>query len=134
MSTVIFRTVAPVIGLLLVLLSLIILFGGHNVPGGGFAGGLVAAAAAIVYGMARGGSGVRRLLRLEPLVIAAIGILVATSSGLIGFAAGRPFLTGVWLPGDVFGTPGLFDVGIYLVVFGAVTALALALEDGEADA
>jgi hypothetical protein len=29
----------------------------------------------------------------------------------------------------VFGTPGLFDVGVYLVVFGTVTAVVLALED-----
>ena len=39
------------------------------------------------------------------------------------------FLTGLWLPGYLLGTPGLFDVGVYLVVAGTVTAIALALED-----
>jgi hypothetical protein len=29
----------------------------------------------------------------------------------------------------VLGTPGVFDIGVYLVVFGAVTAVVLALED-----
>ncbi len=132
MSTLIFRSMAPVLGVALMVVSLLVLLGGHNAPGGGFAGGLIAAAAAIVYAMARGSEAVRRLLRIEPLGIAGVGGLIAVLSGLSGPATGRPFLTGLWLPIGVFGTPGLFDIGIYLVVFGAVTGLALALEaDGE---
>ena len=47
--------------------------------------------------------------------------------------AGVPFLTGLWLPANLFGTPGIFDIGVYLVVFGTITAVVLALEDsGEA--
>jgi multicomponent Na+:H+ antiporter subunit B len=129
-NTLIFRTMAPVLGVLLAAFSLLILLGGHNAPGGGFAGGLVAAAAAIVYGMARGVTEIRRLLRLDPLAIAGIGGLVAIVSGLASLLAGKPFLTGFWLPGNLFGTPGVFDIGIYFTVFGAVTGIALALEEG----
>lgn len=130
MNTLIFRTMAPVLGVLLAAFSLLILLGGHNAPGGGFAGGLVAAAAAIVYGMARGVPEIRRLLRLDPLAIGGVGGLVAIASGVVSLLVGKPFLTGLWLPGNVFGTPGLFDIGIYLTVFGAVTGIALALEEG----
>ena len=36
--------------------------------------------------------------------------------------------------GYIFGVPGLFDIGVYFVVFGTMTAIALALEDdGEGD-
>ena len=130
MNTLIFRTMAPLLGAILVLVSLLLLLDAHNAPGGGFAGGLVASAAAIVHGMARGNDRVRRLLRLEPLAIAGVGGLIAIVSGLTGLVTDKPFLTGLWLPANVFGTPNLFDVGIYLTVFGAVTAIALALEPG----
>lgn len=134
MNTLIFRTMAPILGGLLVAFSLLVLLGGHNAPGGGFAGGLVAAAAGILYGMARGLSEVRRLLRFDPLAISGVGVLIAIAAGLVSLFAGKPFLTGLWLPGNAYGTPGLFDIGIYLTVFGAVTAIALALEDGGEDA
>jgi multicomponent Na+:H+ antiporter subunit B len=79
--------------------------------------------------MAQGVGAVRRILRLNPIVIAGLGVVLATASGLLSALVGAPFLTGLWLPLHVFGTPGLFDVGVYLVVFGTVTAVVLALED-----
>jgi multicomponent Na+:H+ antiporter subunit B len=45
-----------------------------------------------------------------------------------------PYLTGLWFIREVLGsefalsTPGLFDIGVYFVVFGTVSAIALALE------
>jgi multicomponent Na+:H+ antiporter subunit B len=129
MSTLVFRTMAPLLGALMLLFSLIVLFRGHNDPGGGFIGGLLAACAITVYGMARGVGAVRRLLRLNPIVVAGAGILVAAFAGLLSAVVGDPFLTGLWLPFAIFGTPGLFDVGVYLTVFGTVAAIVLALED-----
>ena len=110
--------------------SLILLLRGHNDPGGGFIAGLLAASAAIVLGMALGVGTVRRLLRVNPIAIAGAGVLLAAASGAVSAFAGAPYLTGLWLPLHVFGTPGLFDIGVYLTVFGTVTAIALALEDG----
>jgi multicomponent Na+:H+ antiporter subunit B len=49
--------------------------------------------------------------------------------GLLSAFAGDPFLTGLWLPTYILGTPSLFDVGVYLIVFGTVSAIVLALED-----
>lgn len=128
MNTLIFRTVAPVLAGTMLLFSVIILLRGHNDAGGGFIGGLIAASGAAVFGMAQGVGTVRRILRLNPIVIAGLGVMLATASGLSSALVGAPFLTGLWLPVHVFGTPSLFDVGVYLVVFGTVTAVVLALE------
>ena len=129
MNTLIFRTIAPLLTSVMVLFSIIVLLRGHNDAGGGFIGGLIAASAAAVLGMAQGVGSVRRVLRINPIVIAGLGVLLAVASGLVSAFSGAPFLTGLWLPLHVFGTPGVFDVGVYLVVFGAVTAVVLALED-----
>jgi multicomponent Na+:H+ antiporter subunit B len=130
MSTLIFRTAAPLIVTVMALFSVVILLRGHNDPGGGFIAGLIAASAAAIYGMAFGVGGARKLLRINPAAYAGAGLLIAIASGLLSLFAADPFLTGLWLPGHIFGTPGLFDIGVYLVVFGSVTAIALALEDG----
>ncbi|MBN9305605.1 MAG: Na(+)/H(+) antiporter subunit B [Devosia sp. 67-54] len=130
MNTLIFRTTAPIIAVVTCTFSLILLLRGHNDPGGGFIAGLLAASAAIVLGMALGVGTVRRLLRVNPIAIAGAGVLLAAASGAVSAFAGAPYLTGLWLPLHVFGTPGLFDIGVYLTVFGTVTAIALALEDG----
>lgn len=130
MNTLIFRTMAPVIGVVMVLFSIIIVLRGHSDPGGGFIGGLIAASAAAIYGMAHGVGAVRRRLRFNPLGYAGFGVLLAIAAGLLSIFAGVPFLTGLWLPGYLFGVPGVFDIGVYFTVFGTMTAIALALEDG----
>jgi multicomponent Na+:H+ antiporter subunit B len=129
MNTIIFRTMVPMLSVVMVGFSLIVLLRGHNAPGGGFIGALIAAGAIIIYGMARGIGETRRLLRINPMVICGLGVIIAIASGFPSLLAGAPFLTGLWLPGNLFGTPGLFDIGIYLTVFGAVTAISLGLED-----
>ena len=120
MNTLIFRTMAPVITVVMVLFSIVILLRGHNDPGGGFIGGLIAASGAAIYGMARGVGEVRRLLRFNPIAFAGFGIVLAIVVGLISVVVGAPFLTGLWLPGNVFGVPGAFDIGVYFVVFGTM--------------
>ena len=55
------------------------------------------------------------------------------------FAAGVPFMTGLWVYPSLFGveiplsTVMSFDIGVYLVVVGAITSIALALEERESD-
>jgi multicomponent Na+:H+ antiporter subunit B len=129
MNTLIFRTVAPLISTVMILFSIIVLLRGHNDPGGGFIGGLIATSAAAIYGMARGVGEVRRLLRVNPIAFAGFGIALSCFVGLISMLVGAPFLTGLWLPGYIFGVPGAFDIGVYFVVFGTMTAIILALED-----
>jgi multicomponent Na+:H+ antiporter subunit B len=129
MNTLIFRTMAPLLAGIMVAFSILVLLRGHNDPGGGFIGGLIAASAAAVYGMAHGVGAVRRLMRVNPIAYAGAGVLIAIVSGLVAVFFGTTFLTAHWLPSYIFGVPGVFDVGVYFVVFGTMTAIALALED-----
>jgi multicomponent Na+:H+ antiporter subunit B len=133
MSTLIFRTVAPLITTIMGLASLFLLLRGHNEPGGGFIGGLIGASAFALFAMAFGVGEARRRLRLNPIVISGAGVTLAALSGALSLFAQSPFLTGLWLPGVPLGLPTLFDIGVYLTVFGAITAIALALEDSGQD-
>jgi multicomponent Na+:H+ antiporter subunit B len=137
MDTVIFRTIAPYLTALMVLFSLFVLFRGHNAPGGGFIGGLIAASAFAIQGIAKGVSSVRRALYFDPMSIAATGLLFASIAGLLSMFFHVPFMTALWVFPHVFGTevalstPLLFDSGVYLVVTGAITSIALTLEEKE---
>ncbi len=131
MNSIILTTAARVVTALMLVFSVYLLLRGHNAPGGGFVGGLVAASAVFLQAIASGVASARRVLWLDPRRIAAIGIAVAIAAGLVAALFGAPFLTGVWVfPGGVpIGTPLLFDVGVYLVVVGAITTLVFALEE-----
>ncbi|MDQ0454333.1 Na+/H+ antiporter subunit B [Rhizobium paknamense] len=139
MNTLIFRTLAPFITALMLFFSLFVLLRGHNEPGGGFIGGLIAASAFAIYGMAFGVQAVRRALRVHPLSIAGSGLLLSVLSGLVSAPLGVPFMTGLWAYPVIFGvevpiaTVMSFDVGVYLVVVGAITSIALALGERESD-
>ncbi len=139
MNTLIFRTVAPVITSLMLLFSIFVLLRGHNEPGGGFIGGLIAVSALAVYGIAFGVETVRRAIVFHPLSIAGFGLLLATLSGIISIFFGVPFMTGLWVYPAFAGvevplaTVISFDIGVYLVVVGGFTSIALALEERERD-
>ena len=135
MNTLIFRTVAPFLTALMVLFSIFVLLRGHNEPGGGFIGGLIAASAFAIYGIAAGVAPVRRALWFHPMTIAAFGLFIACVAGLWSMLFAVPFMTGLWVYPVLFGvevplsTVMLFDTGVYLVVVGAITSIALALEE-----
>lgn len=137
MQTLIFRTVAPYLTSLMVVFSVFVLLRGHNEPGGGFIGGLIAASAFAIYGIACGVSPVRRALYFHPMAISAFGLFTAVCSGILSLFAAAPFMTSLWTfmeIGDVeiaLSTPLFFDIGVYLVVVGAITSIALALEETE---
>lgn len=137
MRTLIFRTVAPYLTSLMLLFSVFVLLRGHNAPGGGFIGGLIAASAFAIYGIACGVSPVRRALRLHPMTIAGIGLLLGAVAGLLSLLENVPFMTALWIYPSVLGTTVplatvmMFDTGVYLVVVGSITSIALALEEQE---
>jgi multicomponent Na+:H+ antiporter subunit B len=131
-DSLILRTAVRLLVPLLGLLSLMILLRGHNEPGGGFIGGLLAAGAVALLQLAEGCGAARRLLRVDPRTVLAAGLVTAVSSALAGLAVGRSLLTGLWwarpIPGiGKVSTVLLFDVGVYLVVVGAVLLIVLEL-------
>jgi multicomponent Na+:H+ antiporter subunit B len=140
MNTLIFRTIAPLITVVMVAFSIFVMLRGHNEPGGGFIGGLIAAAAIAIYGIAVGPGAARRGLKADPLAYAGFGVALAGASGLLSAVWDLPYLTGLWTYFKLGGTeiavstPMVFDIGVYLTVFGTISAAALALEsEGEAE-
>jgi multicomponent Na+:H+ antiporter subunit B len=130
MNSLILRTLAPTITLLMVAFSLFITLRGHNNPGGGFIGGLLAASGVALYALAFGVEPTRRLMRIHPLTIAAAGLMLSALSGLISALYGVPYMTGLWFDiGIDVSTVMSFDIGVYLVVVGAFSSILLSLEE-----
>ncbi|MCZ4288075.1 Na(+)/H(+) antiporter subunit B [Hoeflea alexandrii] len=139
MRTVIFRSIAPYLTSLMVLFSIFVLLRGHNEPGGGFIGGLIAASALAIYGIACGVAPVRRAIYFHPMAIAAFGLFMSAMAGVLSIFAGVPYMSGLWIYPHLFGVEIplssvlVFDVGVYLVVVGAISSIALALEERDRD-
>lgn len=139
MRTVIFRSIAPYLTSLMVLFSIFVLLRGHNEPGGGFIGGLIAASALAIYGIACGVAPVRRAIYFHPMAIAAFGLFMSAMAGVLSMFAGVPYMSGLWIYPHLFGVEValssvlVFDVGVYLVVVGAIGSIALALEERDRD-
>jgi multicomponent Na+:H+ antiporter subunit B len=138
MKSVILATATRYLMPMLLLLSAFLLFRGHNLPGGGFIGGLVASATFILHSFAFGVDKTQALLRVSPQTLIAGGLLTAVGSGLLALFNGQAFMTASWgalPPGDPqglhIGTPVIFDIGVYLVVIGAVLTIILALAQEE---
>lgn len=138
MNSLILITATRILMPMLLLLSAFLLLRGHNEPGGGFIGGLVAASTFILHCFAHGPEETRKLLRIQPGYVVAIGLLLAMASGCLSLASGMPFMTGLW--GDLhlgggqhlpIGTPVIFDIGVYLVVIGAMLEIVLTLAEEE---
>lgn len=130
MNSLILRTLAPLITVLMAAFSIFITLRGHNAPGGGFIGGLLAASAVALHALAFGVEPTRRMLRLHPLSIAAAGLALSAVSGLVSALYGVPYMTGLWFDvGIPVSTVMSFDIGVYLVVLGTFSSILLALEE-----
>ncbi len=137
MNSLILRTATPLLTGLMLLFSIYVLLRGHNEPGGGFIGGLIGASAFAIYAIAEGLAAARRALVVPPITIAGTGLLLAALSGVASLPFGDAFLTGQWwfpafAPDMKYAsTVVLFDIGVYLVVVGAISGIAFALEERE---
>lgn len=114
--------------------SVVMLLRGHIEPGGGFVGALIAICATILWAVAHGSDAAARRLPLRsPLRLAACGALLSALSGLPAWWLGQAYLTHPWavLPLGFTELPMstvlLFDVGVYLCVWGALGGYVLAL-------
>ncbi len=142
MNSLILSTATRILMPAILILSVFVLLRGHNEPGGGFVGGLLAATAFALKEKAEGLAAARRALRFQPMSVAAFGLGCALVAGIWGGLLYGHFLQGVWpflttgpdgakggLPlGSIF----LFDLGVYLVVFGTLCGILFALEEAVA--
>ena len=113
-----------------------VLVKGYADTGDGFAGGAIAAAAILLQYVAHGAAAVRAAFPVrwaQPAAIA--GVALALAVALQAPLRGEPLLTHEPAPGTepvTLGTLELitavaFDVGVFLLVFGAVVAIVDAL-------
>lgn len=128
MSSVILKTAARYLLPILLLFSVFLLLRGHYFPGGGFVGGLVASIAFVLHSFANGTEQTLKILKYEPLQLIPIGLLVAAFSMLLPVFFGYPVMTGLWIEESIpligmLGTSLFFDIGVYLVVIGAVLTI-----------
>ncbi|MCW2287538.1 multisubunit sodium/proton antiporter MrpA subunit /multisubunit sodium/proton antiporter MrpB subunit [Leucobacter luti] len=111
----------------LIILSIYLLLTGHNTPGGGFAGGLVAGLALVARYLAGGRHELGATVPLDAGRILGAGLALAVSMAIIPMLFGQSALASAWVDVDLgpFGTlplvtSTLFDIGVYLVVFGLI--------------
>lgn len=111
----------------LIILSIYLLLTGHNTPGGGFAGGLVAGLALVARYLAGGRYELGATVPLDAGRILGIGLALSVSMAVLPMLFGQAALASAWVDVDLgpFGTlplvtSTLFDIGVYLVVFGLI--------------
>ncbi|KAA0921105.1 monovalent cation/H+ antiporter subunit A [Aquicoccus porphyridii] len=107
---------------------------GHNEPGGGFVAGLVISIALLMQYMASGFAWTQARQRFEYHGLIGFGVVIAGLTGAGAMLAGKPFLTSAY---DYFHFPPIeefelatamaFDLGVFLVVFGAVMLMLYSL-------
>ena len=119
---------------LALLVAVFVLLRGHNLPGGGFIAGLITAVALIMQYLANGAAWTQERLRWSMDVPIGLGLLVAALTGLASFAFDHPFLTSTFthlhwpVVGDFeLASAMAFDLGVYLVVVGAVLLILVQL-------
>ncbi len=130
----ILATVSRFLVLLLCVSAVFLLLRGHNEPGGGFIGGLLMAGAFVTYALGNGVERTRELLHVKPETLVAAGLLLALSSGCLALVLGQPFMTGQWLEQPLPGVGKvssvlLFDIGVFLTVFGTVLRILFTVEE-----
>ena len=134
MSSLILRTANGIIFPLTLLFALYMALKGHNAPGGGFIGGLIAAVALVLYRMSHGHKAMQRLMPIHPRVVVAVGLGIATLTGIVPLFFGEPMLRSV-APyinlgvGDPVHMPSalFFDLGVLLVVIGVSVGMIVRL-------
>ena len=127
----IFQSAVRVLFFLINLFAIYLTLRGHNLPGGGFIGGLVTAISLVLLRLALGLTETHRILRVDPVRVAAFGltvsVLTATAPLLFGqtfFQHSQAHFHHVPLLGDLhIGTPLFFDIGVYLVVVGITSKI-----------
>ena len=137
MNSVILRAGTRYLSGLLLVFSIYMLLRGHNEPGGGFIGGLIGATGFVLYSIACGTREAREALRVSPQNIAVAGLGIALLAGIAAALFGDALFTGQWLfigateddKGLPLSTVLVFDIGVYLVVFGSILTLVFAMEE-----
>lgn len=134
MNSVILQIASKYVRWLMVIFSVLILLRGHNYPGGGFIGGLLAGLSIAYKGFAFTPELVKEQIKIKPDGFIGIGLLLVFISIWPGVFVKTALMEGVWVTipfpfseGIKFGTPFLFDIGVFLVVIGVTVMFLFSL-------
>lgn len=135
-NDVILQTVTRIVVYIILTLGVYLFLSGHNSPGGGFIGGLVIASAFVLLYLAFDIETVHKGIPFDFKWVAALGALIAVTSGFIPAIFGKQFLNQAFshfnLP--VFGetelaTVIIFEAGVALAVVGVVITIILSISE-----
>ncbi len=137
-NDVILRTVTKIVVFIILTFGVYLFLSGHNTPGGGFIGGLVLASAFVLMYLSSDIESVQKSLPLDFKLVAAFGVLLATSTGVGSLLFDVPFLSQTFAYFDlpIFGkteltTVTIFEAGVALAVVGVVVTIILSISEGE---
>lgn len=136
-NDVILQTVARIVVFIILTLGLYLFLSGHNNPGGGFIGGLVLSSAIVLLYLAFDIESVHKGIPVDFKKVAALGVLLAVTSGFGPVLFDGQFLsqTSFYLDSPVFGNWELasviiFEAGVALTVVGVVVTIILSISEG----
>ena len=134
MKTIILSTILKALTPLFIGFALYMFFRGHDKPGGGFIAGLIASIPLMIHSMVFGYRETMRIYKMQPMLLAGIGLLLAMVSGLFSMFKGYPYLTASWAETEFpligkLGTPIFFDLGVLFVVVGVVLKITFLLTE-----
>ncbi|HJH10420.1 MAG TPA: Na(+)/H(+) antiporter subunit B [Metalysinibacillus jejuensis] len=137
-NDVILRTVTKAVVFIILTLGVYLFFAGHHAPGGGFIGGLVLASGIVLLYLAYDIETVHRGVPFNFKKVAAVGVLLATGTGIGSIFFDVPFLTqtGKYITLPILGktsfsTVTLFEAGVALTVVGTVVTIILSISEEE---
>ncbi len=137
-NDVILKTVSKAVVLIIFTFGIYLFFSGHDQPGGGFIGGLVIASAFVLMFLSYDSETVSEALPIDFKKLSALGVLLATMSGIAPVFFGGAFLSQSFGSFDlpIFGktelaTITIFEAGIALTVIGVVVNIILSISEDE---
>jgi multisubunit Na+/H+ antiporter MnhB subunit len=117
-----------------IVFAVFLLFAGHNAPGGGFVGGLVAGAALTLRHIEGGADELRRLVRVDPIVLLGVGLTIVIATAVAPWFVGNELLESgkvevdVPVIGTLKTTSALpFDIGVFVVVVALISTILATL-------
>ncbi|ARF18855.1 Na(+)/H(+) antiporter subunit B [Sporosarcina sp. P3] len=135
-NDVILQTVTRIVFFIILTFGVELFISGHNNPGGGFIGGLVLSSAFVLLYLVYGIETVHRGTPFDFKRVAALGVLLAVSTGMLSLLFGESFLSQTtWLVDlPVFGetelgTMTIFEAGVALTVLGVVVTIILGISE-----
>jgi multisubunit Na+/H+ antiporter MnhB subunit len=132
-KSVIFKGIVYFVFLMANLYAIYLFMRGHNLPGGGFIAGVCSSLGLLLLVFAIGIGGLRKVIKTNLLMLASFGVIISMITLLIPIFLGNTGMEHYHFKRETFlvwnnfylGTPILFDLGVYLTVFGTLSYIII---------